>query len=179
MKSKETFDMNSCIQKCIWGAIKDKIIKMVLENNEKTNKNDAYNNININSSTSTENSSNKGFNYSFFQNTQMKQILLPDDYHFQLEMLIGRKYVDENELLIKEYYIWVDIFNNYKKKLPAFNKYVNTLSFKKLISEIKSSFEAIKEVVISSKIKGDDEIFKLKLRNQVKLYSNDYFSSSN
>ena len=84
---------------------------------------------------------------------------------------VGDEIISQNNMLVREYFLWIDIFNSYKKKLPMFNQYMQGKN-QEIIAEIYKVFEAIKNKIVNTRIKCDDKLFILKLKKAVTISSN-------
>lgn len=84
-----------------------------------------------------------------------------------IEDIIGNKIVEENEYLVREYKLWVEIYEKYKRKVPGFHKYINSITYRNVFNKINKAFTAIKEKVINVRIKMDDKLFLFKLKEEV------------
>lgn len=58
----------------------------------------------------------------------------------------------------------MEIFNSYKQKLPAFNNYVSSYSYKGLLTKLDKAFSSIKEKISNVRIKMDDKLFLIRLK---------------
>lgn len=79
---------------------------------------------------------------------------------------IGESLISQNDMLVREYFLWMDIFNSYKKKLPMFNQYMQGKN-QEVIAEIYQVFETIKGKIVNTRIKCDDKLFIRKLKKAV------------
>jgi len=88
-----------------------------------------------------------------------------------LESLFSSSMLKENEMIVREYILWIGIFNDYKKKLPSFNSYITSLSYKNALFKLNKSINDIRERISNVRLRQDNMIFLMKMKDSIKKIS--------
>lgn len=98
-----------------------------------------------------------------------------ENYIDKLEIQIGTSLINDHEMIIRDYMLWIDIFNQYKRKIIAFNSFVKSSKYKDLFIELRKEVENLREKVTNNRIREDRKVFLIKLKIQVDKHGKDYF----
>lgn len=99
-----------------------------------------------------------------------------DNYIDNLEIQIGSSLINDHEMIIRDYLLWIDIFNQYKRKIISFNSFVKSSRYKNIFTDLKKEIESLKDKVSNVRIREDRRIFIIKLKIEIDKHGKEYFS---
>ncbi len=80
---------------------------------------------------------------------------------------VGFNLIQDNKLLVKEFKMWCEIFNNYKQKLPLF--YEHSKPYIKMFEKLNDTLTDLMQ-----KVNMDEDIFYDKIQDFVYKYTTNY-----
>ena len=97
----------------------------------------------------------------------IKKLVKNEDKINEIQCCIGEDIIYNNELLYRELYSWVDIYNNYIQKLPFFYKFIHTKEYQSTIKHLVNSIESLKQKVSSPRIRDDEKTYLQQLKQAI------------
>jgi hypothetical protein len=105
----------------------------------------------------------------------IRKVIKSEDKISEIQYNIGDDLISNNELLYRELYSWIDIYNNYIQKLPFFYQFIHSKDYQSTIKELTKSIENLKQKVNSPRIRNDEKTYSHQLKQAIlKHHKNNY-----
>lgn len=100
-----------------------------------------------------------------------RERLSPEDQYNQIQENIGYNLISTNDMLGRELLLWIDILNNYTKKLSIFNQMFHSKQSQKTIKDLNKTILEIRNGLSNTRLKSDEKAFMMKFKKAVNDYA--------